>query len=460
MTIRAAVYARISKDDGEALGVGRQTEDCVALAAARGWEVVGTYTDNNVSATHAKVRPAYERMLADIESGAVNAVVVWDIDRLTRKMRELETFIEFAQQRGLALASVGGEVDLSTEQGQLTARIKGSVARYEADQMGRRVRRRHEQNARAGRSYGGQTPFGYERRAVEPDGPKVLVPHAVEGPLVQEAFRRLLDGDSLWGITRDWKARGIVGKRGNYMRGNVLGNMMRRPVYAGLRTWKGEVLGGGEWEPLVSKEDHARALAILDAPGRFHMRGTAPKYLLSGIARCGREECGGLLRPKVQSGRAPSLVCWDCQKVTRKMEPIDEYVTEVVLRRLEKLDLDLAEPEDGSAFAEAVAGRDAVQARMDEVADAIARGTLPLRIAERSAAQLAEELASAEQRVQALAPQPELRDATGPGARAAWKASDLERKRALLRMLVDVTVAPSGPGVPFHTDQVSVDWRA
>src|SRR5699024_2290295 len=72
MTTRAAVYARISKDDGEALGVARQVEDCTALAAQRGWQVVGTYTDNNVSATHAKVRPQYQRMIADIEAGAVD----------------------------------------------------------------------------------------------------------------------------------------------------------------------------------------------------------------------------------------------------------------------------------------------------------------------------------------------------------------------------------------------------
>ncbi|MBB5830975.1 recombinase family protein [Brachybacterium aquaticum] len=481
---RTALYARISKveatkrqteedrrdvdaEGNEILlaplgtdGVDRQLADCRKEAKRRGWTVVDEYVDNNVSASSKRPRPAYERMKADIESGRVDGVVVWDIDRLTRKPSELEEFIKLSDNTGVALASVGGEVDLSTEQGRLTARIKGSVARYEAEQMGRRISRAAKQRATDGASYHGQTPFGYVRAEVEKDGRRVrmLIPDATEAPLVREAYRRLLDGDSLWAIARDFTSRGIVGKRGNPFRGNVLGNLLRRPVYAGLRAYKGEILGDGEWEALVSKEEHARALAILDAPGRFHLHGTAPKYLLSGIARCGREECGGLLRPKVQAGRAPSLVCWDCQKVTRKMAPLDEYVVETVLRRLEGMDLDLVVPEDGTAFAEAVAERDAIQTRMDELADAIARGAISIRIAERSSARLDEELAAAEGRVRSLAPRPDVLDAVGAGAREAWAAADLERRRTLLRMLVDVRVDPSGPGVPFHTDQVRISW--
>ena len=148
----AGIYARISLDDGTALGVGRQVDDCTAEALRRGWTVVDEYVDNNVSASKSKPRPEYTRLLDDVEQGRIDAVIVWDVDRLTRKPAELETFIDLADRHGLSLASVGGEIDLATPQGRLTARIKGSVARHEAEQMGRRIARKAEQTARDGLS--------------------------------------------------------------------------------------------------------------------------------------------------------------------------------------------------------------------------------------------------------------------------------------------------------------------
>ncbi|MGB2918439.1 MAG: recombinase family protein, partial [Candidatus Microthrix parvicella] len=75
--VRAAVYARISSDDGSALGVSRQVEDCRKLADGLGWEVAEEYIDNDVSAFSGKRRPAYERMLADLVDGFRDAVLVY-----------------------------------------------------------------------------------------------------------------------------------------------------------------------------------------------------------------------------------------------------------------------------------------------------------------------------------------------------------------------------------------------
>src|SRR6476469_7605504 len=110
----AAVYLRISSDpSGQALGVSRQREDCVALCAAKGWEPV-EYVDNDVSASSGRKRAAYERMLADIRDGRIGAVVAWDLDRLHRRPIELEAFMALADEKRLALATVSGDIDLST----------------------------------------------------------------------------------------------------------------------------------------------------------------------------------------------------------------------------------------------------------------------------------------------------------------------------------------------------------
>ena len=99
--VRAAIYARISSDrDGDHLGVNRQVEDCERLIARKGWEVAERYVDDDVSAYSGKVRPAYRRMLDDVGGGFLDAVVVWDADRLHRQPKELEEFFEVCKEAG------------------------------------------------------------------------------------------------------------------------------------------------------------------------------------------------------------------------------------------------------------------------------------------------------------------------------------------------------------------------
>jgi site-specific DNA recombinase len=71
--------------------VDRQRQDCEKEATHRSWEVVGTYVDNDVSASSRNPRPAYERMLEDVRTGRVDAVLVWDVDRLTRRLSRSRT---------------------------------------------------------------------------------------------------------------------------------------------------------------------------------------------------------------------------------------------------------------------------------------------------------------------------------------------------------------------------------
>src|SRR5438270_248075 len=99
----AAVYVRISIDgEGSSLGVLRQQEDCIPLCLERGYprERIRIYEDNDISAYSGKARPSYRRLLRDIESGEVTFVAVWHVDRLHRRTRELDEFIELVHPRG------------------------------------------------------------------------------------------------------------------------------------------------------------------------------------------------------------------------------------------------------------------------------------------------------------------------------------------------------------------------
>jgi len=97
----AAIYARISRDSsGEGLGVARQLEDARREAERRGWPVAEEYVDNDIFAYRGKRRPEYQRMLADIAEGRVNAVVVYNFDRLTRRPIELKQFADICARAG------------------------------------------------------------------------------------------------------------------------------------------------------------------------------------------------------------------------------------------------------------------------------------------------------------------------------------------------------------------------
>lgn len=461
------VYARISSDEGTALGVARQIEDCTAEAARREWPLGEIFTDNDVSATRTKKRPAYERMLHAIEHGSIDAVIVWDVDRLTRTPAELEQFISLADIRGLALASIGGEVDLATPQGRLTARIKGSVARHEVEQMSRRLKRKFQENAKEGKSHG-VTPFGYRRERIIDDNGRdigsrdVIVP--AEAEAIREVYARAIAGDSLRYLAKYLNEQGFTTGRGNPFAGNVVGNMLRKPRYVGYRTHKGQIVGRGDWEPIISQETYDQALAILTAPGRRHERGMEPKHLLSGIALCGR--CGTAMRPNIhkarpdRSQRGAAYVCPGCMKVTRQIAAVDEVVEAVMIGRLSRPDVLAHLAATPDALRTAMSTRDAILARMDTAADDYADGTITARQMARMNERLKMQLATAETEVIRHQPIRVLDGMTGPGAAAAWKAAPINRKREIIRVLATVTILPSGPGIKFSPDQITIDWKS
>src|ERR1043165_2339695 len=97
---RAVIYCRISQDrTGAGLGVDRQREDCEALAARNGWNVVGVYVDNGGSGSQkGSKRKRDEAMLSSLDQGAATVVIAWPTDRLHRSPTELEKYIDLSER--------------------------------------------------------------------------------------------------------------------------------------------------------------------------------------------------------------------------------------------------------------------------------------------------------------------------------------------------------------------------
>jgi len=267
--VRTGLYVRISRDrEGQELGVKRQEEDSRALAERRGWTIVRTYSDNDVSASSGRIRPGWQQLLADIESGEIQAVVAYSSSRLYRRLRDLLPFLELAKARKLKVATVAsGDVDVSTADGRMMAHILASVDQAEAERVGERQLRKRKELKANGLWPGGRIPFGF--RPI--DGK--LVVHTSEAELMREAASAVLNGQSLNSVARDWNAQGVTTTGGKPWRAYHVRLVLHR-----------------DNPGILTTADSRRLRKLLDDPKRT----TSPrggKYLLTGLLVCGR--CGG-----------------------------------------------------------------------------------------------------------------------------------------------------------------------
>ena len=460
MGISAGIYVRISQDrDGERAGVQRQREDCERLAKQHGWTVADIYEDNDVSASTGRKRPAYERMLADIESGRISAVAVWSLDRLHRRPIELERFIDLAERRKLALANVAGDVDLATSAGRLHARLMGSVARHEVEQKSERQRRAATQAAQEGRWAGGPRPFGYQ-----PGGLKI---DRAEARAIRRAYDDLLAGVSLGEIVRGLNARGVTTSLGKQWSGTQVRTVLLRARNAGLRSHLGEIVGPAQWPAIVSEDTWRAASALLLDPSRKTSPGYGRIYLLSGIAICG--VCGltvtsaGTAYRGTDGSRSRTVYrCRSRKHIARHVEPVDALVSAVIVERLSAPDAqDLLE--DGSLPDTAALRQEAqaLRTRLDELAVDFADGSLTASQLRTATARLRAKLDSIE-RAQASAGRGSalVGVAGARNVQAVWDGLPLDRRRAIVQALVRVTIEPQQVqgARRFDPDLIKIIW--
>ncbi|SDX78281.1 Site-specific DNA recombinase [Modestobacter sp. DSM 44400] len=456
---RAAVYCRISDDRrGLGLGVERQRQDCHELARRHGWEVVSTYTDNDVSAYSGKPRPQYAQLMEFVQAGKVDVVLAWDPDRLHRSPAELESFIVAVERAGVDVVTVqAGEWDLSTANGRLTARLLGSIARHESEHKSERVRRALEQNATAGRSHG-RRAYGWQRQQT-PEGVlrEVIVPS--EAAVVRRIAEALLAGESLRSLTAALNAEGVPSATGKPWGKNMVRALVLRERNAGLRVHRGEVVGEGAWEAILDRGRWEQLRAVLSDPGRRTSTGTAAAHLLSGIARCG--VCGATLRVAQNRG-VPSYRCSASGCVIRRKGDLDGLVVGVVTARLARPDaLGLFTPDDSVERSAALAEAEQLRGRLDHAADQYADGAIDGRQLERITAKLRPLLAAAEGRARVLDPAPLLDGLVGAeDVVEVWESLPLSRRRAVVDTLLTITVSQTRQGArTFDPEAVAIGWK-
>ena len=291
------------------------------------------YSDNSISASDArKNRPGYDALVTAYEAGQFDALVCFDLDRLTRQPCQLEDWIDAAEGRGLALVTLNGEADLTTDGGRTFARIKLAVARWEVERKS--ARQRAAANQRALR---GEPPLGVRLTGYTPNGETV----AEEAAVVRRIFTASTAVNRCGHRHRAHQRRDHDPAR-TTVEPEDGPRSSGEPRCAGRVIYQGEVVTGldGGWEPLVSGEVFDLIQARLADTRRRTQHGTDRKHLDSGLYMCGHVTGSG-----DQTCDAPvrgwSGNRYRCREgcVNRAVGQVDDYVEKAVIARLRRPDL-------------------------------------------------------------------------------------------------------------------------
>ncbi len=205
--LRCAVYTRKSSEEGleqafNSLDAQREACEAYVLSQrAEGWLLVpDRYDDGGISGGTIE-RPALRRLLADIEAGKVDVVVVYKIDRLSRALMDFAKLVEVFDRHQVTFVSVTQAFNTTTSMGRLTLNVLLSFAQFEREVIGERIRDKFAASRRKGMWMGGTVPFGYVV------GDRKLVIHEEQAATVRMIFERFAKVGSATTLAGPWPGK-------------------------------------------------------------------------------------------------------------------------------------------------------------------------------------------------------------------------------------------------------------
>jgi len=242
--LRAAVYTRKSSEEGleqEFNSLDAQRESCEAYVASQkseGWALVRDRYDDGGFSGGTLERPGLKRLLADIEDGLVDVVVVYKIDRLSRSLADFAKLVEVFDRHGVTFVSVTQSFNTTTSMGRLTLNILLSFAQFEREVTAERIRDKVAASRKKGMWMGGWAPWGYDVKD------RKLVVNAAEAATIRMIFERFVTSGSATALARELRAEGIVTKRGKPVDKGALYKLLNNRVYIGEAVHKGKSYPG------------------------------------------------------------------------------------------------------------------------------------------------------------------------------------------------------------------------
>jgi site-specific DNA recombinase len=271
--LRCAVYTRKSSEEGldmEFNSLDAQREACEAYITsqrAEGWVLVhDRYDDGGISGGTLE-RPALKRLLADIQQGLVDVVVVYKIDRLSRALLDFSKLVEVFDANNVTFVSVTQSFNTTTSMGRLTLNILLSFAQFEREVIGERIRDKFAASRKRGMWMGGFVPLGYDVRD------RKLVVNEAEAALVRRIYRGFVELESGTKLVQALRAQGATTKRGRPLTKSDVYRILSNRVYLGEAVHKGTAYPG-EHDAIVTQAQWDAVHAVLQVSPRVRTNRT------------------------------------------------------------------------------------------------------------------------------------------------------------------------------------------
>lgn len=251
--VRCAVYTRKSSEEGldqEFNSLDAQREACEAYVAsqrAEGWLLIPDYYDDGGYSGGTLERPGLKRLLADIEEGRVDVVVVYKIDRLSRSLMDFAKLVEAFERNNVTFVSVTQSFNTTTSMGRLTLNILLSFAQFEREVIGERIRDKFAASRKKGMWMGGYVPLGYRVES------RKLVVEERKAEIVGTIFERFLKVGSATVLARQLNAEGVTTRTGRPIDKGFLYKLLNNQTYIGMAVHKGATYPG-EHDAIISRE--------------------------------------------------------------------------------------------------------------------------------------------------------------------------------------------------------------
>lgn len=450
----AGVYGRQSRN--KAKSIDEQLTAGQAVASENDWTVSDLYQDGSSASRFArKGRDDWDRVLADIGSGALHILILWEASRGDRTLTSWSQLLDLCRDKGVCIYIISDErlYDPRKARDWKSLAQSGVDSAGESDIISLRVRRGQPLAAAAGRPSHGRTPYGYTRRYDPGNGELVAQDiDPVTAPVVREIFTRIKKGEAISTIVDDFNERKLpTSGAPKWYRVRVRDIAMNR-AYAGQRVYNGAV-SDGIWPALVDDETFYAVQAVLTDPKRVTTRPGRAVHLLSYLGTAG--PCGGQLT--AVRGR---YRCLDDGCVTIVQRETDGFVENMVLRKLRQPDVYEQLRQHGVEDDEDVVKARAEVARLGDVLNgwrlsAARHETTPASLAVIEA-DIAGQIRSAQRRAEAASVPPALRAILEPGVdvRVRWDDAPMAARRRVVAFMATVIVdradVPGSRVFDFH----------
>jgi len=262
-TVKCAIYTRKSSEEGleqSFNSLDAQREACEAFIISQrqeGWRALTTRFDDGGYSGATMERPGLNRLLDDVRKGAIDVIIVYKVDRLTRSLADFAKIVEILDSKRVAFVSVTQQFNTTSSMGRLTLNVLLSFAQFEREVTGERIRDKIAASKRKGMWMGGRVPLGYDLRQ------RKLCINIQESKLIRRIFdvylelgcvsklKQQLDRD---GIKTKLRLAGSGRRSGatSYSRG-ALYHILKNRIYLGEIPHR-DVSYPGQHEPIVSRE--------------------------------------------------------------------------------------------------------------------------------------------------------------------------------------------------------------